>query len=356
MRTLLLTLLLLVTASSGWALTPDENTAILKMIEFYISVGDDDTAALLKSKMEAAKVDFGPVPKGANAVCDRSNQRITLRKTALDQLLTKGDDEYAGLVSWCSTFRHELVHLDQDLWSNTTSAVGPWVGGTDECENEAWTEAFQALRDWMEQKDKLLRTLESEHANKRTLAEEATKLKHISKTIVDLANDRPANLGRINVVAGNGERISLEALVARAEKLEKKARVTESMMGEYVNLHDGRYEGDLTGLNGRLVLKIEGVKVFGRLNGTKTSKSLTGIPVKDKVEADVDGTVDVDGNIRAKLEGTISRGKSSKRLTGGLTGTVSGDRAEGKYYLENPENSRKSAPMKWECRRVLKTK
>lgn len=339
--------LALLLAPWGLALgsTPEQQAALKKVIAFYRQVGDDTAARQLEAEIAKGTVRFGKTSDNVNAECDMGTRIITLHAGAAEALAASDMRGWQATASLAETLWHEMVHQKQGRWAWTASYWQETVGQGNPCEQQAWGSALQRLGDWIRTTERELEA--QKRAHPRVQAETARRLQLLCAELGVVANDYKAlrqSIGELPLRDAAGRSVSLEAFLAAFEPVNRKAAGALAIARQVAVSFEGTYKGTLGGaFSGTVGFRIDGFTVTGRLQASAGSTSAgfdpKGTPfdvagsrgtaataLKQTLSADLTGTVDVDGNLKVTVKGTLTetggRAPGTRPFTGEMGGTL----------------------------------
>lgn len=326
--------------------TAEQTAALKKVLGFYRQVGDEAAAKQLEAEIAKGNVLFGKTSENVNAECDVGSKLITVNAASVAGLAAGDLRGWQTTASMAETLFHEMVHQQQDRWAWTGSYWQETVGQGNPCEQQAWGGALQRLGGWIRATERELDSQKNAHP--RVRAETARRLQMLFKELVVVRNDYKAvrkSIGELRLTDASGRVVGVDAFVASLEPANKKAAGTIALASQQAVSFDGTYKGSVSGhFNGTLGLKVDGYTVTGRFNASAESRTggfdPTGTPfdvagnagsgptaLRSSVTADLSGTIDVDGNLKATLKGTLTEtgggAKAPRAFTGSLSGSIS---------------------------------
>ncbi|MCA9790609.1 MAG: hypothetical protein KC910_02390 [Candidatus Eremiobacteraeota bacterium] len=322
MRNLILAFIL---ALSGvaLALTSEQERTLDKLAAFYKQTGLTDKAKWLAQERKKGRIEFGPTAKGASAECDIENGRITIDGNRVFK-------SWRDFVDLGETMSHEAVHQDQDYegWKNELWRQKYWLGNA--YERSAWNEGFLTMRQMAAE----LKRQSQSAPSSRERAIAAERLKQVVGAWQVLVNDwnkEKSEYGEMTVRDHEGFPISWEEMAEERQEYLKSAEDAIVLSAAMTRSFAGKYFGSITsGAAGSFNMII---KPDYSLQG-----SVQGSYQKGSFRGDLRGSVDIDGNIRANLVGTLLLGQKNPiayKFSGVVTGSVSKGRASGHWTAGN---------------------
>lgn len=333
-------------AAKAQGQTTEQGEALKKVVAFYRQVGDETAAKQLEAAIAQGTILFGKTSENVNAECDTGSRLITVNSGSVAALGASDMRGWQATAALAETLYHEMVHQKQGRWAWTSSYWQEVAGQGNPCEQQAWGAAVQRLGDWIRATERELDSQKNAHP--RVQAETARRLQLLYGELVVARNDYKgvrASIGELRLNDASGRTVDIDGFLASYEAANKKAAGTIALSKQVAVSFDGNYKGALIGpLTGRIGLKVDGYTVTGRFNASAEKSSpgfdpkgtpfdIAGargsgpVNLKSSVSADIIGTIDVDGNLKATIKGSLTetggRTPSTRAFSGELSGSVS---------------------------------
>ncbi len=323
MRSVICLWLLLLASTAATALTAEQEKTLDKLAAFYKQTGLTDKARWLAQERKKGRIEFGRTAEGASAECDIENGHITIDGNRVFKT-------WRDFVDLGETMSHEAVHQDQDYegWKNELWRQKYWMGNA--YERSAWNEGFLTMRRMAAELERQSRSAPS--SRERAIAGE--RLKEVVgawQVLVNDWNQEKSDYGDMTVRDHEGFPISWNEMAEERDKYLKVAEDAIILSAAMTRSFAGKYFGSITsGASGSFNLIV---------NPDYSAKgSVRGSYQKGSFQGELSGKVDIDGNLRASLVGTLLLGKKdpiSYKFTGVVTGSVGNGRASGHWTAGN---------------------
>lgn len=226
------TALLLLPGFVAWTapvppMTADQKAVIAATEAFLKDMGETDTLKALQEGVKSGKIRFGPTEDNANAQCDiTGTKQINVNPGVVGQVLIKNGTNYQSTAELAASLVHELKHTQQSAGSWRGSFWKEFFGGENSCEKQAWGEAFDAYRRWLD-KAKAAPEFATDKLSYKDRAAYAQKVLALCDAWVVYKNDFDSYQGRYGKlvpVTHDGFPISMDEMKAEIDGIRKMAK------------------------------------------------------------------------------------------------------------------------------------